>query len=83
MMNDLGMGWEGMMSGPLFMSGLLAIWVVLIGALIRSLSAGRERPGVPLRTPRKILEERLARHELNREEYVERRQALDFSVSII
>lgn len=85
MMNDWGMdwAWEGMMLGPLFMSGLLAIWVALIVALIRSLSTGRERPGVPLRTPREILEERLAKHELDREEYVERRKALDFSVSII
>ena len=78
MMHDwgFGWGWGGMWFGPLFMIAGPVLLVVLIVVLIRWLNDGRESPGVRLRTPREILDERFAKGEIDREEYDERRKAL-------
>jgi putative membrane protein len=48
--------------------------VVLI---VRWLNGRDERPGVRLRTPREMLDERFAKGEIQRNEYEERRKALE------
>jgi putative membrane protein len=79
MMHDWGYGWgwgSGMFLGPLFMIAGPVLLIVLVVALIRWLNDSRERPGVRLRTPREILDERFAKGEIKRDEYEERRKAL-------
>lgn len=83
MMHHWGMGWGGMWFGPLFMIGLLVCWVVLIAAMIRSLDNSRERPGVHLRTSREILDEHLAKGEIDRNEYFERSKTFDLSAATL
>ena len=75
MMYDWGMDWEGMTP--------LIFCIVLIVALIHSPSESHGHPEIGLRTARQYLDEHLAKHEINRDEYVERRKALDFSMIII
>ena len=75
MMNDWGMGWGGgMWFGPVFGIGLIVLLVILAVSLYGRASNGS--PRVVLRTPREILDERLAKGEIEREEYEARRKAL-------
>jgi uncharacterized membrane protein len=65
------------------MTALVMFAVAFIAAVILAPSKSHEHVGVGLRTERQMLEEHWAKHEINREEYVDRRKALDFSTIII
>ena len=75
MMHDWNMwGGGGMLFGPLAMILWLAVLVAIIVALVRWLGGtggGAERSG---RSARDILDERYARGEIDRDEYVRRKQ---------
>jgi putative membrane protein len=75
-MHDWGWGWGGMILGPLFMLAVLALFVALIVALVRWLSGDRGPSAGSVRTARDVLDERYARGEIEREEYLKRRQDL-------
>jgi putative membrane protein len=80
MMHDWSFGWGssgGMFFGPLFMIAGPVLLIVLVVVLVRSLTDNRETPRVRLRTPREILDERFAKGEIQRDEYEERRKALE------
>ena len=68
------MGWGGMFFGPVVMILWIAALVAVVVVVLRWLGVGNlgTRPGP--RTPREILDERYARGEIDREEYVRRRQ---------
>jgi len=68
---------------PLLIMGVLVFGVLLILALISAPVDGREPSGAHLRTPRETLDEHLTKGEISREEYVDRRRALDFKTAII
>lgn len=77
MMQDWGFGWGwGMFLGPLFMFAGPVLVIVLVVMLVRWLSGERDRPREPNRTAREILDERLAKGEIDREDYEARRKAL-------
>lgn len=72
-LHDWGWGWGGMWLGPVFMLLVLAGLVAGIVALVR-LFAGNESSGDRTsRSAREILDERYARGEIDREEYLRRR----------
>jgi putative membrane protein len=74
-MHDWGMGWGGgMLLGPLFGILLLALLIAAIFAIVRWLAPGGGAPGPQARTARDVLDERYARGEIDREEYLRRRQ---------
>jgi hypothetical protein len=75
--------WEGVLFNPVFLSALIAVWIVLIVKAVRSLMRGGERPEVYLRTERDILDEHLTRRDIDRERYVDRRKALDEIIAIV
>ena len=68
---------------PLLVMGVLVFGVLLILALISAPVDGREPSGPHLRTPRETLDEHLTKGEITREEYVDRRRALDFKTTIV
>jgi uncharacterized membrane protein len=68
---------------PLLIVGLLVFAVLLIVALIHAPIDDPERPGAHLRSPREILDERWTKGEITREEYVDRRRAIDFKTAIV
>ena len=68
-----GSGWGGMFLGPLFMIAWLAILVAVIVLVVRWLGGGTSGTTPPPRTPQDILDERYARGEIDREEYLRRR----------
>ncbi len=68
-----GSGWGGMFLGPLFMIMWLAILVAVIAMVLRWLPGGSPGANTPRPTPRDILDERYARGEIDREEYLRRR----------
>lgn len=68
-----GWGWGGMLLGPLFMLAVLALLVAVVVLLVRWLGGG-SGPALSPRTARDILDERYARGEIEREEYLKRRQ---------
>ena len=70
-------------STPLLIVGLLVFGVLLILALIRAPMDDPQPPGAPVRTPRESLDEHLTKGEITREEYVDRRRALDFKTAIV
>jgi uncharacterized membrane protein len=80
MLPTSGMDWA---STPLLIGGLLVFGVLLIVALIRAPIHDLQAPGAHLRTPREILDEHLTKGEITREEYVDRRRALDFKMAIV
>jgi putative membrane protein len=77
LMHD-GMGWEwgGMWLGPLFMLAALAMLVGIVVFLARWLGGDRAAAPEAPRTARDLLDERYARGEIDREEYLRRRQDL-------
>ncbi len=83
MMYISAIDWLGIASGPLLAVELLAFVAVVIAALTCSPNDACEPPGAHLVTPRAALDEHLTKHEVTREEYVERRKALDFSTAIL
>ena len=70
-------------STPLVIVGLLVFGVLLIAVLIRAPIDDPQPPGAHLRTPRETLDEHLTNGEITREEYVDRRRALDFKMAIV
>lgn len=70
-------GWGGMWFGPLIMAGVLFLAVALVFALIRARSGGSAGTTTSTQTPRQILDERFARGEINREEFEQRRKAIE------
>jgi len=68
---------------PLLIAGLLAFAVLLIVALIRAPFDDPEPLGAHLRSPRETLDERWTKGEITREEYIDRRRALDFKTAIV
>jgi len=70
-------------STPLLIVGLLVFGVLLILALIRAPMDDPQPPGAHVRTPRESLDEHLTKGEITREEYVDRRRALDFKTAIV
>ena len=71
------------LSDPVFVAVPFALWAVLIAAAVYSLAGGGEEPYAPFRSSRDILEEHLTRHDIDREEYVDRRKALDYITAIV
>jgi len=73
-MHGWGMGWGGgMVLGPLLTIGLVILLIALIVPFIRWIGAG-SAANAPTRTARDILDERYARGDIDREEYMRRRQ---------
>jgi len=68
-----GWGWGGMWLGPLFMIGLLALLIAGLVGLVRWIGGGGGDGGGRVRSAREILDERYARGEIDREEYLRRR----------
>jgi len=58
--------------GPFFMLAALALLVAFVVVLVRWLGGDRAAPSAP-RTAREIVDERYARGEVDREEYLRRR----------
>jgi putative membrane protein len=70
-------GWSGMWFGPLFITGVLFLAVALLFVVRRGRSGGSTGTTNSTRTPRQILDERFARGEINREEFEQRRKAVE------
>jgi hypothetical protein len=70
-------------STPLLIVSLLVFGLLLIVVLIRAPIDEPQPPGAHLRTPRETLDEHLTNGEITREEYVDRRRALDFKMAIV
>ncbi len=77
------MDWLGIASGPLLAAELLAFCAIVIVALLCSPYDTREPPAGPVRTSRATRDQHLTKGEITRDEYVERRKALDFSTAIL
>lgn len=73
----MGWGWGGMFFGPLFMIFWIAVLVAVVVLVLRWLGGGSVGTGLAPRTSREILDERYARGEIDREEYMRRRQDID------
>jgi len=70
------------LSNPMFTIVPFALWIGTIAlALYLSISDG-ESPWAPFRQPRDILDDHLTRG-IDREEYVERRKALDLVAALV
>jgi hypothetical protein len=82
-MYDWATGWEGVVVGPLSVTALLVFAVAFIAGLVLAPIGGREQVAAGFRGERQLLDEHWAKHEIDREEYVDRRKALDFSTLII
>jgi putative membrane protein len=59
------------------MLGSLVLIVVLIAAIARGLGGGPAAPRGPDRTAREILDERFAKGEIDRQDYEQRRKAIE------
>ena len=71
MMHDWG--WGGMWLMPLFGMAWFALMIVVIVLLVRWLARGNDGRGAQARTARDILDERYARGDIDREEYLQRK----------
>lgn len=72
-----GSGWGGMILGPLVMVAWLVVLVAVVVLIVRWLGGGGVSGVKPERTAREILNERYARGDIDREEYLRRRQDID------
>jgi uncharacterized membrane protein len=79
----IGSGWEELLFNPFFTALLFVFWITLIVAFIASLGESGEHDGAHMRAARDILDEHLTRGDINREEYVDRRKALDHMAAIV
>ena len=77
--------WLGITSAPLLALELFAFCALALTALMCSPYDTRALPlpGSSVQAARVTLDEHLTKGEITREEYVERRKALDFSAAII
>jgi len=73
MMHDWGWGSGWMWLMPLFGIAWFALMIVVIVLLVRWLGGGNGGRSTPARTARNILDERYARGDTDREEYLQRR----------
>jgi putative membrane protein len=71
MMHDWGSGWMWLM--PLFGIAWFALLVVAIVLVVRWMGRGNGARGASASSARDILDERYARGEIDREEYLQRR----------
>jgi uncharacterized membrane protein len=78
----MGSGWEGLLFNPLFTALLSVLWTALIVAVVRSLSESGDDPAAPICAARRLLDDHLAKGEIGREEYVDRRKGLDHITAI-
>jgi putative membrane protein len=67
-------GWGGMWFGPLLMLAVIVLFVALVVLLVRWLGGERGLSSAATRTAREVLDERYARGEIDREDYLKRRQ---------
>jgi hypothetical protein len=65
------------LSHPVFTIVPFALWIGLISVALYTLANGTDNPRVPFRSARDMLDEHLTRRGIGREEYVDRRKALD------
>lgn len=73
------MWWYDGGGSPLMLSVMVVFWILLLGVLyvaVRELP-GRREPGGSRSSARRLLDERLARGEIDEEDYVRRRDLLD------
>jgi putative membrane protein len=73
-------GWHGWFLGPIMMIVFISVAVVVVVLLLRwlgVLSHGSPHHQPPTKTPLDILKERLARGEIDKEEFEERRRIID------
>jgi hypothetical protein len=71
------------LSNPLFAIVPFALWAALIAAAVYSFAQGGDNLDTQIRSARGILEEHLTRHDIGREDYVDRRRALDDITAIV
>jgi hypothetical protein len=71
------------LSNPVFTIVPFALWAALIAAVVFRLAESGAGSDVPLRSARDLLEEHLTRHDIDREEYVDRRKALDHITAMV
>jgi len=71
------------LSDPVLTAVPSALFVGLIALALRTLGLSDEETSLPFRSARDILEEHLTRHDISREEYVDRRKALDYITGIV
>jgi hypothetical protein len=69
-------------SNPVFTIVPFALWTALIAVAVYTASSGAGS-NPPLRSARDILDEHLTRHDIDREEYVDRRKALDHITAMV
>lgn len=73
----MGYGWGGMIFAPLMMIAFIAVAVAIVVLLVRWLGSGHTTgPGSAGKTAIDILEERYARGEIDKDEFLERRRVL-------
>ncbi|MGE3702675.1 MAG: hypothetical protein AB7G08_28500 [Hyphomicrobiaceae bacterium] len=71
------------LSTPAFMIVPFAIWIGLIAVALSTLATGGDTFAPPLRSARETLDEHLARGDIGREEYVDRRKGLDQAIAMV
>jgi uncharacterized membrane protein len=71
------------LSNPLFMVVPFALWIGLIAVALYTLANGTDSTRMPFRSARDILDEYLTRRGIDREEYVDRRKALDHMAALL
>ena len=76
MHDGMGWGWGGMWLWPLFMLAALALLVAIMVFLARWLGGDRAAGPEAPRTARDLLDERYARGEIDRDEFLRRRPDL-------
>ena len=73
----MGHGWSGMIFGPLMMILFIAVIVAIVVLIVRWLSGSRAMgSGAAEKTAIDTLEERYARGEIDKDEFLERRRVL-------
>jgi uncharacterized membrane protein len=71
------------LSDPVLTVVPFAVFVGLVAVALRTLGRYDEKIGLPFRSARDILGEHLTRHDISREEYVDRRKALDYVTGLV
>lgn len=74
MMHDWNWGWGGGWLMPLFGMAWFALMILVVILLVRWLGIKTGGTGTSPRTARDILDERYARGEIDREDYVQRKK---------